>query len=72
VGICPLPDGTVCPPPFNPPLYFDLDAYSDEAYNSIPERIRQKINLTRGTAQANCCVEETSEPTALEADFLTF
>jgi hypothetical protein len=62
-GICPLPEGTVCPAPFNPTRYFDLDAYSDEAYNAIPENIRQKINLTRGHAQADRLAEETSEPT---------
>jgi hypothetical protein len=67
VGTCPLPDGAVCPPPFNPTLYFDLDEYSDEAYNNIPESIRKKINLTRGTAKANSS-EEISAATEPEAD----
>lgn len=68
VGTCHLPDGAVCPPPFNPLLYFDLDEYTDEAYNSIPESIRQKINLTRGNAQADHSEEEPLEQSALEAD----
>lgn len=45
IGICKLPDGVVCPAPFNAPLYFDLDDYSDEAYAALPEGIRKKINL---------------------------
>jgi hypothetical protein len=52
-GIFALPDGFVCPEPFNPTLYFDLDEYSDEAYNAVPESIRQKINLNRGDASAD-------------------
>lgn len=47
-GICPLPDGIVCPDPVNPTHYFDLDEYSDEAYHALPERIRQKIQLNSG------------------------
>jgi len=68
VGICALPDGTVCKEPFNPPLYFDLDEYTDVAYHSIPESIRQKINLTRGDAKADQLAEESTELNTLEAD----
>ncbi len=65
-GICPLPDGTVCPEPFNPLLYFDLDDYSDDAYNSIPETIRQKINLNRGNESADSPADVTAVSVATE------
>ena len=60
VGACPLPDGTVCPLPFNPTLYFDLDEYTEEAYNGIPDSIRQKINLTRGNQPVNAQAEQAA------------
>lgn len=65
VGTCPLPDG---PEPFNPLLYFDLDDYSDDTYNSIPESIRQKINLTRGNVQADSPADVAAEPAIVTED----
>jgi hypothetical protein len=65
-GICPLPDGTACPEPFNPLLYFDLDDYSEDAYRSIPESIRQKINLNRGNESADSPADVTAVSVATE------
>jgi hypothetical protein len=45
ISICRLPTGVICPPPHNQPIYFDLDEYSDTAYQAVPEGIRKKINL---------------------------
>ncbi len=45
ISICKLPNTVVCPPPVNPPLYFDLDEYSEAAYAALSEGIRKKINL---------------------------
>ena len=69
VGICPLPEGTVCPEPFNPPLFFDLDDYSDDAYQTVPESIRQKINLHRGHEQANTQAEPAAQTTTEDVAF---
>jgi hypothetical protein len=68
VAACPLPDGTICPEPFNSLLYFDLDDYSDDAYNSIPESIRQKINLNRGNVRADASTEVVSASANASAD----
>ena len=68
VGICPLPEGTVCPDLFNPPLFFDLDDYSDDAYQAVPESIRQKINVSRGDAKANQVAQAPVESTELDND----
>jgi len=45
VNICQLPSSVTCPPPINPPVYFDLDDYTDASYLALSERIRHKINL---------------------------
>jgi len=47
ISICRLPAGVACPPPFNKPIYFDLDEYTDAAYQAVPESIRKKINLNK-------------------------
>ena len=45
IGISKLPPGIECPPLFNKKIYFDLDNYTDESYNSVPQGFRNKINL---------------------------
>lgn len=46
ISICRLPKEISCPAPFNKPIYFDLDEYTEESYLSVSEGIRKKINLT--------------------------
>jgi hypothetical protein len=54
ISICTLPSSVTCPPAINPPIYFDLDNYSEAAYLSLSEGIRKKINLedVKGAKQA--------------------
>lgn len=47
ISICRLPNAVTCPPPVNPPLYFDLDDYNEAAYLAVSEGIRKRINLSR-------------------------
>lgn len=46
ISICRLPQGVTCPQPFNKPIFFDLDEYTEESYLSVPEGIRKKINIS--------------------------
>lgn len=45
ISICRLPSAVACPPPFNAPLFFDLDDFNEVDYQALPEGIRQKINI---------------------------
>lgn len=46
VSICRLPANIICPERINNVIYFDLDHFSEEALQSVPEGIRKKINLS--------------------------
>jgi hypothetical protein len=42
-GIGPLPKGMVCGPAVNPKQAFWLDEYSDEAFNALPDGIKEMV-----------------------------
>lgn len=52
-GVSTLPPGIQCPPLVNRKIYFDLDNYTDESYNSVPQGFRDKINLSNQMSAEN-------------------
>lgn len=44
-SISPLPRGMECPPAVNDTLRFSLDDYTPEAYEALPDWLKDKINL---------------------------
>lgn len=46
MAISPLPPFMCCGKAINPPIYFDLDAYSESDYLAVPEHIRKHIPVT--------------------------
>lgn len=68
ISICRLPPNVTCPPPVNPPIYFDLDDYSETAYCAVSEGIRKKINLKGVTGiQAGAATTLIQADTPLQA-----
>jgi hypothetical protein len=51
-GICPLPEGIVCPSPLNASIYYALDEHSEDAFAAVPERIRHKIRRENKSAES--------------------
>lgn len=45
ISISKLPDSIICPPPYIKPIYFDLAAYNENEYLTVPDYIRKQINL---------------------------
>lgn len=73
ISICKLPSTVSCPPPFNTPVHFDLDHYSEETYLKLPEGIRKRINLEgvtgfSGPASIEIAREVVAPASSLPAD----
>ena len=56
-AICQLPPTLICPPPINPPIYFDADDYNESDYLAIPEGLRKCIHLSETTAHPSAHTE---------------
>lgn len=65
--IAPLPKGFVYEAAYHPPVYFDLDTYTQDSFLALPEKIRIKINKNN-LRKAEKQMAERIETAALKND----
>ena len=65
-GVIALPDGMDCPPQITDTVEFDLDSFSAEVYDGLPDWQKEKIGKSKNFAKST---GQEAEPTGEDAPF---